>query len=213
MTRAALFTCDGDLATAHFSKDYYRTRCGLVADDANADLHAEHDLPREKRCAKCFTVYAHCHDPRHATPCPHYADTPCRACLDECDPSALQLVPFHELDDFTRAYITCALWSTNDGSDESGGCPLDDNYGPEDIAPSALAAIIRDCAAFQEAHAEDIATDPSQAGHDFWLTRNGHGAGFWDGDWPEPAATRLTKAAKACGEVWLYVGDDGRIYS
>lgn len=20
-------------------------------------------------------------------------------------------------------------------------------------------------------------------GHDFWLTRNGHGAGFWDGDW------------------------------
>lgn len=28
------------------------------------------------------------------------------------------------------------------------------------------------------------ATDmtPAQAGHDFWLTRNGHGAGFWDGD-------------------------------
>ena len=22
-------------------------------------------------------------------------------------------------------------------------------------------------------------------GHDFWLTRNGHGAGFWDGDWDE----------------------------
>jgi hypothetical protein len=22
-------------------------------------------------------------------------------------------------------------------------------------------------------------------GHDFWLTRQGHGAGFWDGDWPE----------------------------
>lgn len=21
------------------------------------------------------------------------------------------------------------------------------------------------------------------AGHDLWLTRNGHGAGFWDGDW------------------------------
>ena len=22
-------------------------------------------------------------------------------------------------------------------------------------------------------------------GHDFWLTRNGHGAGFWDGDWDD----------------------------
>ena len=23
----------------------------------------------------------------------------------------------------------------------------------------------------------------ARAGTDFWLTRNGHGAGFWDGDW------------------------------
>jgi hypothetical protein len=52
-----------------------------------------------------------------------------------------------------------------------------------------------------------------RAGHDFWLTRCGHGAGFWDGDWPEPYATMLTDAAKAFGEVDLYVGDDGMIYS
>ena len=26
------------------------------------------------------------------------------------------------------------------------------------------------------------AYDPDQLGHDLWLTRNGHGAGFWDRD-------------------------------
>ncbi len=47
-----------------------------------------------------------------------------------------------------------------------------------------------------------------QAGHDFWLNRNGHGAGFWDGDWPEPAATTLDAASKAFGEVNLMLDGD-----
>lgn len=49
------------------------------------------------------------------------------------------------------------------------------------------------------------------AGIDFWLTRNGHGAGFWDrglGD----VGTRLTCAAHNYGSVDLYAGDDGLIY-
>jgi hypothetical protein len=52
-----------------------------------------------------------------------------------------------------------------------------------------------------------------RAGHDFWLTRNHHGAGFWDGDWSEPEATELTRISHEMGEVDLYVGDDGRIHS
>lgn len=55
------------------------------------------------------------------------------------------------------------------------------------------------------------AREAAMAGHDFWLTRCGHGAGFWDGDWPEPAATALTEASKAFRNVDLYVGDDGEI--
>lgn len=45
----------------------------------------------------------------------------------------------------------------------------------------------------------------SRAGHDLWLTRNGHGAGFWDGDWPEPFAAKATSWCKAWGEanVWF----------
>lgn len=118
------------------------------------------------------------------------------------------------MDTFTAAYIECALWSSTDNSDpETGGDPLDANYDADDIAPEALAEMTEDCAAFQADNADDLATlDASQAGHDFWLTRNRHGAGFWDRGHPDGIGDRLTKAAHVWGEANLYVGDDGRIY-
>jgi hypothetical protein len=119
------------------------------------------------------------------------------------------------VDDFTEAYIECALWSTNDESD----APLDDNYGEGDIDPATLAEMVADCERFQAENADDIATYPGgrgrcevMAGHDFWLTRNGHGAGFWDGDWPEDSSKRLDKACEAFGEYHLYVAGD-KIYN
>lgn len=116
------------------------------------------------------------------------------------------------MDPFTLAYIEAALWSSNDESDDSGGKPLDENYNVEDIAPETRDRMIADCVGFQERFAEQIGSKTEQAGHDFWLTRNGHGAGFWDGDWPEPAATELTDGSKEYGETYLYVGDDGKIH-
>lgn len=120
-----------------------------------------------------------------------------------------------KLDDFTTAYIEAALWSSTGDDDE----PLDKDHSITDIAPETVTRMVADCAAFQAAHGELLTSenchraDPDkQGGHDFWLTRNGHGAGFWDGDWLEPAATTLTDASKAFGECNLYVGDDGKIY-
>lgn len=115
------------------------------------------------------------------------------------------------LDEFTTAYIACALWSSTDNSRDDGGDPLDQNYGPEDIAPSTLRVMQTDCREFHENY-QHLFDDDAQAGHDFWLTRNGHGAGFWDGDWPEPAATVLTNGSKWFGEFDLTVGDDGLIH-
>jgi hypothetical protein len=127
------------------------------------------------------------------------------------------------LDEFTAAYIQTALWSSNDDSDESGGEPLERNYGPEDIAADTLARMKADCAKFKAEQAEFF-TDThclkygpdfgieGRAGHDFWLTRNRHGAGFWDGDWSNVAGDILTKAAHEFGEFDLYVGDDGLIH-
>lgn len=122
----------------------------------------------------------------------------------------------NEIDTFTRAYIECALWSTTDNSDDSGGEPLDANYSVEDIAPDTLAEMVRDCVSFQSDNAdlmeEMTLADDGRAGHDFWLTRNRHGAGFWDGDWRKDIADRLTAYSYAAGSYDLYVGDDGKIY-
>lgn len=133
------------------------------------------------------------------------------------------------IDRFTRAYIECALWSSMD-SDE----PLDKNHDIEDIAPGTLAAMVADCEKFQTDNAEtfeklgiDNMAGRTQllvsarrktlvslrAGHDFWLTRNHHGAGFWDGDWRKDIGDKLTEASRAYPEVCLYVGDDGKIYA
>jgi hypothetical protein len=88
------------------------------------------------------------------------------------------------------------------------------------LAPETLTKMIADCAKFQ---AENSATwdgqhvgsgdETERAGHDFWLTRNGHGCGFWDGDWSDEVEQVLTDAAHAYGETDLYIGDDGLIYS
>lgn len=122
------------------------------------------------------------------------------------------------LDEFTQAYLEAALWSSTDGD----GTPLDSEHCVQDIVPETLQRMIVDCEKFQRENADAIAVGAvnrretkysaaGQAGHDFWLTRNGHGAGFWDGDWPEPSATVLTKAAHAFGEFALYIGNDGKI--
>lgn len=125
------------------------------------------------------------------------------------------------MDQFTEGYITAALWSSTDNSDpDTGGDPLEDNYEKEDIAPETMAEMIADCTDFQESNADDLAEaerlEPSQdafrSGVYFWLTRNHHGAGFWDrglGD----IGDRLTKNSHPYGDVDLYVGDDGRIYA
>ena len=137
------------------------------------------------------------------------------------------------LDAFLDAYVEAALWSTNDESDESGGEPLDANYGQDDLAPETLAKIRADCAAFLAhrlggrliAIAERLVSEGKwslpagvgcsiveYAGHDLWLTRCGHGCGYWDGDWPAGIGEGLDKLAHEFGEVWLEVGDDGLIH-
>ena len=115
------------------------------------------------------------------------------------------------LDPFQRAYKVAALWSSNDDNDE----PLDNGRDLDDIHGDTHNAMDKECEAFVTENWADLKDlNPEQAGHDFWLTRNGHGAGCWDRGLGE-VGERLTAA---CGwrtkypEVALYVGDDGMIH-
>ncbi len=87
-----------------------------------------------------------------------------------------------ELDDFTQHYLVAALWSSTDNSNEQGGEPLDANYDLSDLSVAALQSAKEDCECFQKDNATwlDHAGTTEQNGHDFWLTRNQHGAGYWD---------------------------------
>lgn len=138
------------------------------------------------------------------------------------------------LERMTEGYVECAAWA------DCG--PDQETYG-HDWSDELLAEVQADCGAFVAACEAIKYVDPGLAedslldclaeyapdysderfGHDFWLTRNGHGAGYWDrkelsgeivnkqhGD---SLGDALTRVAKAQGSVDLYVGDDGKVYS
>lgn len=102
-------------------------------------------------------------------------------------------------DAFFDRYVETALWADGEYSGKK-------TVG--DIRPSILKQMELDCRKFVAENEDDISEDYGRAGHDFWLTRNDHGAGFWDGDWPEDVGERLTEAAKKYGEFFLGQDDD-----
>lgn len=124
------------------------------------------------------------------------------------------------LDEFTTAYLAAAEWLLPEPqSDDSEGPSTDDATG---WAPEDLESARTDCAAFQADNAASLALaydldadglvyTPERAGHDLWLTRNGHGVGFWDRGLGE-VGDRLTEAAEALGNCDAYVGDDWLLY-
>lgn len=109
-----------------------------------------------------------------------------------------------------EAYIQ-ALFFTECGPDS--GIPAD-----SELSPAALAKCNSDCCDFVDLlvnerifkKALDVMT-PEQIGHDFWLTRNGHGAGFWDRGHGALGDT-LTQWAKTYSSVCTEYGDDGFIH-
>lgn len=130
---------------------------------------------------------------------------------------------------FTGAYIGTALWCGVERKDDD---PLKDSDRDtskleEDFDPADLGALRAGAAlwcgqmapAIREAENTGEVKLPADgsgafglAGKDFWLTRNGHGANFKSGDWPEPFATTLYDAAKAAGEIDLFIGEDDKVY-
>ena len=114
-------------------------------------------------------------------------------------------------DKILKGYLEALLWAESDGED-----PLDKNYSIDDLSSELVEKSKKDIEKFVAAVEKDgvdlSAHSPEQIGHDLLLTRNYHGAGFWDGDYEEPDESIFDKAAKSLREVQPYVGDDGKIY-
>lgn len=116
-----------------------------------------------------------------------------------------------EVREFIKHYLVAALWSSHDyrsepessDYDPDAGENMDDSFDPDDLDPRAVAGVRSDCVQFLRECAEaDIDLREigglEQAGHDFWLTRCGHGAGFWDRGYG-PIGKKLSEIARLAG--------------
>ena len=113
---------------------------------------------------------------------------------------------------FINAYLECALWSSLNNDDE----PLDSIYILNDLAPETRQLMESEALSFFSANIGLLNETPEDysyehAGHDFWLTRNGRGSGFWDGDAGE-VGNQLTTITANYPEQYLYVGEDNKLY-
>jgi hypothetical protein len=148
--------------------------------------------------------------------------------------SPAQLAPAADVDAVLNGYIDCALWSESIGEDfaaqwhaerePDSEAPAPDvslesfGFTADDVDSESLAAMREDVEAFISDPAIRSALrhwsaelGDAQIGHDFWLTRNRHGAGFWDrfaGGVGADYGRALTDTAHPYGESHLYVGDD-----
>lgn len=129
------------------------------------------------------------------------------------DSVATDRIPFHKLDDFTLAYLEAALWTEDERLEEE--LPHENGASFDDFSNKFLKDAYDECRKFQVKFDEYIGNNETQAGHDFWLTRNRHGAGFSDRSdlYGDEETEEMIKAAHDAGEVDLYVGEDGLIYA
>ncbi len=141
-----------------------------------------------------------------------WRDEPDDGNQEPVDPDYHNGVDYSQFDDFTRAYFEALIFTTEDMAQEEGwNCYMDSIYR------DSVGTGYRQCMSFQEEFANLLSksyekgSTESQAGHDFWLTRNRHGAGFWDrglgtiGD-------ELTNAAQQYGEAYVEIdGGSGAV--
>lgn len=109
---------------------------------------------------------------------------------------------------FTEHFLIAGLWATNDDN----GDPLDDKYSIDDIDEESMKKADALCDKFRnEAGPLLDEIDDEQGGHDFFLTANRHGVGYWDRGLGE-VGEKLTEIAHKYGEIYFYVGDNGKIH-
>ena len=115
-----------------------------------------------------------------------------------------------KIDDTLEAYLECMIWSEYDSNNDT----LDKNYDFSHFSKELIEKSIDDLVSFEaEIHEKNLDDNLTswQIGHDLWLTRNGHGCGFWDRGLGEQG-DKLTAIAERFKVVSCYVGDDGQLY-
>jgi hypothetical protein len=109
-----------------------------------------------------------------------------------------QITPTNKELQFFNAYLEGIDFTETGDIDQPESCAeLDDDFLRESLI---------DCLAFYSRIACYLSDDEiTQAGHDFWLSRNGHGTGFFDRGYP--MADKFQTYAEAYGQVHAVFDD------
>lgn len=114
---------------------------------------------------------------------------------------------------FTQGMADALVFVGVDWEDQEDGnpTPLDQKgFSSSDIDASSMARLRQDAQAFVSQAQSIIDTLPDaddyQMGIDFVFTAGGQGAGFWDGDYPEPQASQLTDIAHGFRNTYEFGG-------
>jgi len=116
----------------------------------------------------------------------------------------------YDIDTAVDSYITALIW-TEEGHET--------DYDPwegkniYDIDENSKDEIVKEVEWFINSAGdvfEDMTDD--QIGNDLWLTRNGHGSGFFERINDSENLTIITKLCDVLGNVDAEIGDDGNIY-
>ena len=134
-----------------------------------------------------------------------------------------------QIETITKHYLIAMLWTMpGDDASENPG----DSIALQDLPRETIDAARHDVTRFVAfcgilfdmamacygdgcGQHHDAGSVEAAFGHDFALTRNGHGVGFWDrvnDGLPRVLGDALTKVCKGFPPRDLYVGDDGRAY-
>lgn len=111
-----------------------------------------------------------------------------------------------DLSEFIRAYKEAIFFTEDDGLREA-----------TEFSRDAEGTIYAECDLFLSVHHAQfkrLGFPMDRAGHDFWLSRNSHGAGYFDRTeyGSRYDLNRLQQSARNCGEREAYLGDDGLVH-
>jgi hypothetical protein len=163
--------------------------------------------------------YSHLGVPIDFDALPQSCKTVVEADLADFEPDPIETLSNIDLEIMVEHYIDTALWSsthTEHNGKHDEDIPMDqiENLG---IAPETAATFAGDCYQFVLLCLDLLPeylkeNNIEQFAQDFWLTRCGHGAGFWDRGLGE-LGDKLSEQAKTMGNCDLYIGDDGLLYA
>lgn len=122
-----------------------------------------------------------------------------------------------EFEPILKAYLAAAIWTDETLEDENGETVLPEGLTIYDFSDESVEQARKDISAFMEQAKqtwpmiEEI--DPERVGHDLWLTRNGHGSGFWDGrEFYGTHGDTLSEIARMLKPLAVVEAGSGKLY-